>query len=84
MDKLRFLSIERTTIKAWIVAAISPILTFERRANAMREFRMLVNDDRPGRSDFSWVQTNSEMRARDIAEQTFRATPHHIGVELWS
>ena len=44
---------------------------------------MLVNDDRPGRSDFSWVQTNSEMRARDIAEQTFRATPHHIGVELW-
>jgi hypothetical protein len=49
----------------------------------MREFRMLVNDDRPGRSDFSWVQTSSETRARDIAEQTFRATPHHIGVELW-
>jgi hypothetical protein len=49
----------------------------------MREFRMLVNDDRPGRSDFRWVQTSTEMRARDIAEQAFRETPHHIGVELW-
>jgi hypothetical protein len=49
----------------------------------MREFRMLVNDDRPGRSDFSWIQSSTELRARDIAERTFNETPHHIGVELW-
>jgi hypothetical protein len=49
----------------------------------MRDFRMLVTDDRPGLSDFRWVRARDELRAREIAEQTFRETPHHVSVEIW-
>ena len=46
----------------------------------MRNFKMLVTDDRPGHSDFIWVQASNEMRAREIAERTFNETPHRISV----
>jgi hypothetical protein len=49
----------------------------------MREFRMLVNGDRPGFSDFRRVKASNEIGAREIAERTFRETPHHVSVELW-
>jgi hypothetical protein len=49
----------------------------------VRRFKMLVTDDRPGRSDFVWVQASSEMRGREIAERTFNETPHRVSVELW-
>ena len=49
----------------------------------MRNFKMLVTDDRPGHSDFIWVQASSEMRAREIAQRTFNETPHRVSVELW-
>jgi hypothetical protein len=44
---------------------------------------MVVTDDRPGYSDFVWVQASSEIRAREIAQRTFDETRHRLSVELW-
>jgi hypothetical protein len=49
----------------------------------MRSFRFFINDDRPGWSDFRWVQTEGELKARELAELAFRENAHHKGVEVW-
>jgi hypothetical protein len=49
----------------------------------MRSFRFFINDERPGWSDFRFLQSPGELEAWTLAEQTFRESAHHRGVEVW-
>jgi hypothetical protein len=48
----------------------------------VRRFHFYIDDDRHARPTTLAVEVADEARARELAEQIFAQSPHHLGVEV--
>ena len=48
----------------------------------MADFEVYIDDDRYAVHSFYLITAGSEARARTLAEELWRSSPHHRGVEL--
>jgi hypothetical protein len=49
----------------------------------MTAFEVFVHDDRYSVPTLHLISAADEVGARETADELLRASPHHLGVELW-
>lgn len=50
----------------------------------MTAFEVFVHDDRYSVPTLHLISADDDLDAREAADVLLRASPHHLGVELWS
>jgi hypothetical protein len=53
------------------------------RGRTIRDYVLIVRDDRSPAPSVRLAQAASERLALQLGERIFRQSPHHVGVEVW-